>query len=114
VRFAYDHEKGNFFMTLSESSAKSKMEAIPIKAREFRNPESFCVSVNVDQLRELFNTTCNEVEFRVALVQKGSKTGAIFRTIDHFWVDPNGKVAQDNTQEGVVECKVTRLMPSKD
>jgi hypothetical protein len=114
IRFAYDHDSGQFTVSLNESKAKTRFEAIPINAREFRNPESFSVNVNVDQLRDLFNTVCNEVEFRVSLIQKGSKTGAIFRTIDRFWLDANGKVAQDNTQEGAVECKVTRLMPSKD
>lgn len=115
IRFNYDHARGSINLTMSESSSRSKKAPVDIKEREFRDGRDFAVNVNINHLIELFQpTVCNVVEFRVCLVPSGGKEGALFRTIDRFWADPTGKVAADNTQDGVVECKVTRFMPSKD
>jgi hypothetical protein len=118
IRFTYEHDKGDrgqFTFSMSESSSRSKKAPVDIKEREFREPKNFTVGVNINHLIELFQpTVCNVLEFRVCLVPSGGKEGALLRTIDTFYVDQMGKVAQDNTQDGVVECKVTRFMPSKD
>ena len=114
IRLTYDHANGVFKLGLSESSSKSNTPVIPIQAREFRVAEPFAFNVNVNHMLDLFNVASNVIEFRVALVTSGTKNGAIFRTLDRFFCDKTGKVVADITQEGAVECKVTRLMPSKD
>jgi hypothetical protein len=115
IRFNYDHDNKCFNLTMSESSSRSKKAPVDIMEREFRDPKPFGVNVNINHLIELFApSVCNVVEFRVCVVPSGNKEGALFRTVDKFWIDPTGKVATDNTQDGVVECKVTRFMPSKD
>jgi hypothetical protein len=114
IFFSYDHDLGVFRISTSESASKISAPPIPINAREFRTPESFTVSVNINHMLDIFQVNANLVELRVAIIAKANKTGALFRTIDLFWCDRSGKLVQDNTQEGAVECKVTRMMPSKD
>ncbi len=109
--------------------AGGKTTSLPIDIEVPKDPEgkevetrSYKHDVNVDQLLSLFkDVRAAVVEFRMFLMEEhgGPKGGAGFRTIDEYWLDPDGKVVggsnmtPDPANGQVFQCKVTRFMPSK-
>ena len=115
VRISYSKDSGEFRVAMSSSTGKSHSRPIRVLQCVQAEPADFAVNANIDHILDLFNSVQgNEVEFRISVVRKGTKDLALFRTIDHFWVGPNGKLVIDGTAPEAIECKVTRFVPSKD
>ena len=115
IRLTYSHQAGEFQFQVSESSSKAFSAPFKIRSREATLSRDFTFGINIDHFIGLFEPVLgNEVELRVSIVPQGAKEAALFRTIDRFNVDSEGKLEIDKTLEGVSECKVTRFMPSMD
>lgn len=87
----------------------------------------FKYNVNVNQLIALITDVKGyDVFLHVAPMEvEGRKPGALFRTIDEFWMTGDGKVLpgvalkdesgnEKAPEGGGFKCRVTRFMPSKD
>jgi hypothetical protein len=105
----------------------SKTSSLPIDATQKSKPETlektdFQVNVNLNHFLNLFkDTKGHTMVLRVCHLPadptKGRmKDGALFRTIDTFFMTPDGKVVggEGSKVEGAHECKVTRFVPSMD
>lgn len=115
VRISYSKDSGQFRVAQSKSTSKSHSRPVTVKQCIQAEDADFAVSANVDHVLGLFsNVQGNEVELRVCVMRKGAKDMALFRTVDCFSVDANGKLLIDNTAPGAIACKVTRFVPSKD
>lgn len=104
------------------AGAKTTSLPIDVDLAEGSEGRSYTHDVNVEQLLGLFkDVKAAVVEFRMFLMEEhgGPKGGAGFRTVDEFWLDPEGKVVggsnmtPDPANGQVFQCKVTRFMPSK-
>lgn len=104
------------------AGAKTTSLPIDVEVAEGSEGRSYTHDVNVNQLLGLFDGVKGAVvEFRMFLMEEhgGPKGGAGFRTVDEFWLDPEGKVVggsnmtPDPANGQVFQCKVTRFMPSK-
>ena len=115
IRISYLKETGQFKVAQSKSVSKSHSRPVPVKQCVQAEDASFAANFNIDHALGLFDSARgNEVQLRAFVIRKGTKENALFRTVDHFWVDASGKLTADATAPGVVECKVTRFVPSKD
>lgn len=114
VRLNYKHATGDLTVSMSESSTQASM-SVRARSKEGKDPKDFRLSADVDQLLDLFvPMQCNEVEFRIRLYVKGSKTSGILVTTDHYWVDNLGKIVADTTLPDIHECTMTRVLPSME
>jgi hypothetical protein len=114
VKLTFDCEKKTIQIDVLDSSSKVKTVPLPVDVE--KGDESWTCSLNLNHLTELFSgVRSGRVEFRVLLIppsgNRKSKVG-MFRTVDHFYLDKNGKVTSE--VEGSAECTVTRFMPSKE
>lgn len=114
-RDSMDENVGTLRFDVLEGGGKAK--SVPLAVR-LENPaeRDFSVGINIHQfIRLVEQMESNEVSIRVAFLSRGEqKEAAMFRTIDSFHVDANGKVVIGGDTEGVYECRVTRLAPSMD
>jgi len=117
IRVVYEADKNSIVFQKADSvgSARSDLVTVTRAKTDPGNTDSFTAHVNIDHIIELFdNMESNQVELRVALIPKGNKQFAVFRTLDRVWYGANGKPVTDTTEEGAVECLVTRFMPSME
>jgi len=117
IRVVYDPGKSSVVFQKADSvgSARSDRVALIRGEKDPGNMDEFMAHVNIDHIIDLFaNMESNQVELRVAFIPKGNKQFAVFRTMDRVWYGAGGKVALDTTEEGAVECLVTRFMPSME
>lgn len=116
------HWKDNsLFFEVAESASKAKSFPVP-SARVKASAEDFSIAVNINHLIRLFEGVVgNEVELRLCYVpgdpDKNIKPYVLFRTIDAFLLDADGKVVPgdpdaETKPDGTYRCKVTRFCPS--
>lgn len=119
IRVVYDNKtssaNGELRFEMAESLSKAHSAGLPIISREIKEDRGFSVGANIDHLIDLVEPVkCNEVAMRFCILTQGSKEVMLFRTVDAFGLDAEGKVTTDLTKEGVSKCRVTRFMPSKE
>lgn len=116
IRLVYDHEHHTLALQKVGSSSKARSDKVTVTVKEMVEDRPFMAHVNIMHLIDLFDgAVCHDVELRVALIKKtGNKEVAAFRTLDRVSYTADGKVPVDTKAEGVVECTVTRFMPSME
>jgi len=101
----------------------SKAQSMPIDTRVTSTGEADVVAnANIDHFLSRFDgTKADEVELRIAVIPKSEsrpKDQVMFRTIDEFWLDEEGKVVggsgvpEGKEPEGAYRCQVTRFVPA--
>lgn len=122
IRFSYDAKNEQIqFSILDESNAVTSLPITIHKVRETEGKD-LTAFVNVNHMMNLFKDSVgNEIDLRILVLEaneKRSKQQCMFRTIDEFLLDHEGKVAgpggQESAPEGTYLCKVTRYAPGKD
>lgn len=124
IRVVYDHEDKTLRFMASEGSGKISSHPVGVKpiteddgGGEHSSTKSFAFNANINQLLELIEPMkANEADFRVAVIPASGerKEAGLFRTIEAFWLDSDGKLLiSPNDSEQAVLCKVTRFMPSR-
>jgi hypothetical protein len=107
---------------VAETKGKARSFPLPAVVIDGSEEQEITFNVNIDRLIDLIDGVKGmDVQLRIAVIKaddKSPKERAMFRTIDEFLMDDNGKVVGDitaeNRPEGSHECRVTRYMPSKD
>lgn len=118
IRVSFANESLNFLGSVSGEEVTSVpvgVKAMPIDG--VTTPPEFGANVNVNSLLGLFeNARGMDVEFRVAIVERGQKSQALFRTVEKFWLNESGKVviAPGDSKETCYECQVTHFTTSMD
>lgn len=123
IRLTFDHKTGSLRFHVTESSGKAT--SLPVDVKVVASEEKdITTSVNIDHLIELFDgSKAEEVELRIATIpasESNPKEKYMFRTIDEFWLDSEGKVVagsgveEGKEPQGAFRCKVTRFMPDKN
>jgi len=111
-------------MVFRVAETRGKARSFPLTAVLVGGTEEREVNfnVNIDRLIELVDGVKGiDVQLRIAVMPANDqrpKESAMFRTIDEFLMDGDGKIVGDiraeTRPEGAFECRVTRFMPSKD
>lgn len=106
------------------AESNSKVQSFPVPCTIVQSEDrDFAINVNIDHLIDLFEgVKSNDAELRICIIpadERRPKETAMFRTLDDFLLDKDGKVliADPNAEkkpEGSYRCKVTRFMPSKE
>ena len=121
IRLRWDNESKALRFDVSEANAKAT--SFPVAARVIESEDrAFTTHADINQFIEMFEgVKSNDVELRIALIPvEGGKEKAMFRTIDKFLLDSEGKVVvggnpdAEQKPDGTYRCKVTRFMPSKE
>jgi len=119
VKLNFDPETKQLQFGIAEGTSKAKGIPIPVTIKSDATVEelvAFSIGVNLNFLIELVAPIKNqELEFRCAIFpasEQRKREVGLFRTIDDFRLDSSGKMAPK--EEGTVQCRVTRFMPSKD
>jgi hypothetical protein len=126
IRLTFDLK--GLCLRFSVLDSKTEGSSLPIEVKldpsVASEAKDFAANVNLDFMINLFNDAkADEVELRVAIVPPGEnrpKETAMFRTIDEFWLNDEGKVVagsrvpEGKEPAGAYRCKVTRFMPGKD
>ena len=123
ISFAYDHAEQTIRFRLLDN-VKAASVPVPVKSKEGSQERDAAFNMSANQLLSLFEKTKAEgVEFRICVLpatETHKKERAMFRTVDEFWLDNEGKVvggsgiAADKRPEGAFKCFVTRFMPGRD
>lgn len=121
VKITYSPESQELQFEVAEGLGKGASEsvlAVPDEETKGKN-EPFTVNVNVHHFMDLFEgCKSHQVMLRVRVIpanDKIPKGQAMFRTLDSFYLDQNGKVVGGEgakVPEGAVPCRVTRFTPS--
>ncbi len=119
-----DKKQRHATMLFKIAETKGKARSFPLTAVvvEGSVERDIAFNVNIERFIELIdNMKGIDVQLRIAVMpadDKRPKESAMFRTIDEFLMDVDGKVVGDvraeTRPEGSFECRVTRYMPSKD
>jgi hypothetical protein len=123
-----DAEKKFMFQALDGSNVINGFPVFP-KNVDVTAGKDFSCNVNIDHMSDLFaDMKSNIAELRV-LVNPPSpqrpKGAVMFRTIDEFFLDDDGKVStppgagvdatsEKGPEKPVYQCRVTRFVPAKD
>jgi hypothetical protein len=123
IRVTFDYKGKTLRFFVQESNGKATSLPVDVKVSKESEERDITTSVNIDHLIELFDgSKAEEVELRIATIPVGDnnpKEKVMFRTIDEFWLDSEGKVVagsgveEGKEPEGAFRCKVTRFMPDK-
>jgi len=127
IRITYSHE-GKTVQFLTSEGAAGKASSMPVGVQpiaddgkgggESSETADFAANANVNQLLELFEPLRGfEADLRVAVIppKQGRKEAHLFRTVEEFWLDGNGKVIiSPEDSEKAYECRITRFMPSRE
>ena len=120
IRVHFDPSTMKMWFSLSEGSAKAKSISVTVEAT-FQSKDSsveptptpFSVSVNIDHFIELVNHNKNhEIVLRCMVADKNKKQMALFRTVDEYYLDSQGKLTVE--PEGAFKCQTTRFISSRD
>lgn len=122
IRLSYLASSQELLFTVVEGSSKAKSFPVPVNPREEAATEDFSFSVNLFHLLDLIQSAKGDkIEFRVCVLpadERRPRAVAMFRTIDEFLLDKDGKVVGgsgvETQPEGSFRCRVTRFSPSKD
>jgi hypothetical protein len=127
IRFHFSAADESIHFSIADEN--SVTSSLPVSAHKtVASPgKDITANCNVDNLITLFQSAIGTpVEFRVMILEadaKRAKTSYMFRTIDTFRVhNETGDVVgvdldtlgEDNVQEGLSLCQVTRYAPGKD
>lgn len=125
IRVKYTHDTPSLWFTASDT--KGDVESNPVGVKPVVDEEKgtggsgltrdFTTNVNIDHLLDLVNDVKDhEVEFRAAVVEKGDREYVLFRTIERFLMNAEGKIeiSEEGAKGETYPCEVTRFMPSKD
>jgi hypothetical protein len=122
IRIHFDAENSTLRFAVIEGDSKSTSPSVDVRAVSSDNKD-VTTNVNIEHLIELFEgSKAEEVELRVAVIPAGDnrpKDSVMFRTIDEFWLNGEGKVVggssipEGKEPEGAYRCKVTRFMQDK-
>jgi len=121
IRFHYDAARAEIFFTIADEVSKTEGPKLEIHNVRQTDGKDFVSNVDVNAMTKLFTGAKGDtVEFRIMPIEaEGKKTQYMFRTIDEFLYDPVagavvGGSGIENVPEGIVACKVTRFVPSRD
>ena len=129
IRIHFSAAEKQLSFAVLDSSTKRDSFPIPVVEATLAEEADFTYNLNIEQLIELVaDVKGHDVMFRVAPVppdERRPKGAAMFRTIDEFWMDADGKViggsgaekdadGNEKRPDGGSKCRVTRFMPSKD
>lgn len=124
VRFQYDPGKGLIQLLASDNGSEIKSkpfganpvgvddgtEEFPVFGGAKSKTDPLAFNVNIDFFMELFAPLKDQtVELRISSAKAGSY---FLRTVEHFYMDPAGKIVTPTTGEEVHSCRVTRFMTS--
>ncbi len=122
IRLRWTAEEKLLQFEIKEGSSKV-LYPFPCSNVAVAEEGDFSISVDLDHLILLFDgLKGNDVELRVFVTPpiEGKKSAVMFRTVDTYMLDGEGKVPISDTTkdsqptEGTYLCRVTRFMPSKD
>lgn len=119
IRVTFSQQEGTLRFEVAEATGKAKSILVPVKVVS-QEGNDLTVGVNIDHfITTIKDMKGSQVELRVAFFAAtgNAKEGAVFRTIEEFYADANGKPlisAPGVKPEGGFLCRVTRFMPSKD
>jgi hypothetical protein len=128
IHIQYKASEKKLYFTASDGGSKTGAFPVPVEV-QLAEEKDFQYNLNITQLIELIgDLKGHEVLFRVLTVppdDRRPKGAAMFRTIDEFWMNNEGKViggsstekdeaGNEKRPEGGSKCRVTRFMPSKD
>lgn len=122
VRLSYLAASNELLFSVVEGDSKSKSFPVPVSPREDAATEDFIFSVNLYNMLDLIQgAKGDKIELRVCILpadERRPRAVAMFRTIDEFLLDADGKVVGgsgvETQPEGSFRCRVTRFSPSKD
>ena len=122
IRLNYTAATNELAFTVVEGNAKAKSFPVPVVAKEGSEAKDFSFAINLYHLLELMaGAKGDRLELRVAILpadERRPKDQAMFRTIDEFLLDNDGKVVGGSgvevQPENTSRCRVTRFMPSKE
>ncbi len=122
IRFQFDHKSSTIHLHVPTEGSKS-FACPPVDAEiKSENPRDVLTHVNVDHLHDLFKSSkADRMELRIGFIagKDGAREKVVFRTVDEFWLDANGKVVGGSgvpvgkEPKDAFRCKVTRFMPDK-
>ena len=122
IKVIYDHTDTTIRFSITDGS-KTDSFRVPVRVVEpvegeerksLATTQGFSFNVNIDHFMEMADTAGKQVELRVyPFTPPGrNKETALFRTVDDFRMNLNGKVVVE--PEGSFRCRATRFMPAKD
>lgn len=126
IRVVYDHSSKTVQFLTSEGTGKATSMPVGVEpvaddskgGGDKSGSEDFAANANVNQLLELFEPLRGfQADLRVAVIpaKNGRKEAHLFRTVEEFWLDPNGKtLISPDDAEKAYECRITRFMPSRE
>lgn len=123
AKLVYDDADNKLQLQLASEGTHKGFASWRIDANtvsETKGRRSFTTNVSIDQLKSVVEMAKSPVlQLRVHFMEpteKSPRGGVLFRTIDTFVLDQNGKVIGGsevkNLPQGAAECTVTRFMPS--
>lgn len=115
VFFNVDPVRKVIWFEVADQKTKSKGLPVLVKPKDGHELQKLRIGTNVKHFINLVEPVKgNEVELRCFVQPSDGKKFVqdvcLFRTIDEFLLDANGKVTPE--PEGAVKCRVTRYMPS--
>lgn len=121
VKLTYNADTEEFQFHVVEGQGKGQSWPIPVTPDDATKTkhQSFAVSLSAENFTSLFSgCKSNEVMLRVRHMpvdDKNPKEQGMFRSIDEFILDENGKVVGGSgakVPDGTVSCRVTRFLAS--
>ncbi len=125
VRVEYTHEDKSLRFKASEASGMA--ESVPVGVVPVVDEEKgtgkagiesdFATNLNINHLIDVVDPIKgHQVEFRAMVANKGGREYVLFRTIDRFLLNEDGKIeiSEESAKGKTFQCEVTRFMPSKD
>lgn len=115
MRATFDPDKSTLMFHAAASSSRGTSHIhVDVEHHDTeKRPGGFAANVNFEHFLKLVdNMRSHQVELRVYILEQGGRETALFRTVDSYALDDDGKLAVDETMEGVHSCLVTRYMPS--
>jgi hypothetical protein len=122
IRLTYTAATNELSFTVVEGNAKAKSFPVPVLPKEESESRDFTFGVNLYHVIDLLEGAKGDrLEMRVMILPADArrpKETAMFRTIDEFLIDDEGKViggsGVETQPENTYRCRVTRFVPSKD
>ena len=122
LRLSYVAASNELLFSVVEGDSKATSFPVPVSPREEAATEDFTFSVNLYNMLDLIQgAKGDKIELRVCILpadERRPRAVAMFRTIDEFLLDADGKVVGgsgvETQPEGSFRCRVTRFSPSKD
>lgn len=126
IRVVYSAKDKQVSFLTSETSGKDQSMPVMVESltpelapKDESDDADFGINVNVNHLIDIIEPMkSNRIDLRVAAIpsaSSGRRQAYLFRTIDTFKLDSKGKtVISAEDSEKAYECRVTRVVPSRD